>query len=197
MASVTVTAKSEPGRSRSATDRLPLTGSRLGRLILFMNIFGLVVLIGGALVLNELRRGLIEARLDSLKTHNLEDLYTNLEMIGAIERMLKYYMVASDAEAFIEDVRQQYWPESLRHRFSEFAVEGLVNDLAEEATTWDDWFEPEKRQDDRLKELEERIAELEAEREEADDSALKVDNYGRRYLYNRDKKMRMYVDPED
>ena len=70
MASATVTAKSEPGRSRSATDRLPLTGSRLGRLILFMNIFGLVVLIGGALVLNELRRGLIEARLDSLKTQS-------------------------------------------------------------------------------------------------------------------------------
>lgn len=70
MASATVTAKSEPGRSRSATDRLPLTGSRLGRLILLMNIFGLVVLIGGALVLNELRRGLIEARLDSLKTQS-------------------------------------------------------------------------------------------------------------------------------
>ena len=65
MASATDTAKSEPSRGRSATDRLPLTGSRLGRLILFMNIFGLVVLIGGALVLNELRRGLIEARLDS------------------------------------------------------------------------------------------------------------------------------------
>ena len=70
MASATDTAKSEPSRGRSATDRLPLTGSRLGRLILFMNIFGLVVLIGGALVLNELRRGLIEARLDSLKTQS-------------------------------------------------------------------------------------------------------------------------------
>jgi len=159
-----------------------------------------------AIFVERLREDLISLRaevqhmvrnLDSLKTHNLEDLYTNLEMIGAIERMLKYYMVASDAEAFIEEVREQYWPESLRHRFSEFAVEGLVNDLAEEATTWDDWFEPEKRQDVRLKELEERIAELEAEREEADGAALKVDNYGRRYLYNRDKKMRMYVDPED
>lgn len=70
MASDIDTERSEQGRSRSATDRLPLTGSRLGRLILFLNIFGLVVLIGGALVLNELRRGLIEARLDSLKTQS-------------------------------------------------------------------------------------------------------------------------------
>lgn len=159
-----------------------------------------------AIFVEKLREDLIGLRaevqhmvrnLDSLKTHNLEDLYTNLEMIGAIERMLKYYMVVSEAEAFIEKVREQYWPESLRHRFSEFAVEGLVNDLAEEATKWDDWFEPEENQDSRLKELEERIAELEAEREKVDGAALKVDNYGRRYLYNRDKKMRMYVDPED
>jgi len=42
--------------------------SRLGRLILFLNLAGVVVLIIGALVVNETRRGLIEARIDSLTT---------------------------------------------------------------------------------------------------------------------------------
>jgi two-component system sensor histidine kinase ChvG len=46
--------------------RLP--GSRLGRLIIFLNLLGLAILIGGALVLNELRRGLIIAKIDSLTT---------------------------------------------------------------------------------------------------------------------------------
>ena len=45
-----------------------LPGSRLGRLILALNLLGLAILIGGALVLNELRRGLIDARIDSLTT---------------------------------------------------------------------------------------------------------------------------------
>jgi two-component system sensor histidine kinase ChvG len=61
-----------PGGSNSyrsrARNRLPLAGSRLGRLILLLNLLGLLVLIVGALVLNEFRRGLIEARLDSLTT---------------------------------------------------------------------------------------------------------------------------------
>ncbi len=43
-------------------------GSRLGRLILGLNLIGLIVLIVGALVLNEFRRGLIVARIDSLST---------------------------------------------------------------------------------------------------------------------------------
>lgn len=41
-------------------------GSRLGRLIVGLNLVGLAVLISGALVLNEIRRGLVEARIDSL-----------------------------------------------------------------------------------------------------------------------------------
>jgi two-component system sensor histidine kinase ChvG len=45
-----------------------LPGSRLGRLIVALNVLGLAVLIVGALVLNELRRGLVEARVDSLTT---------------------------------------------------------------------------------------------------------------------------------
>jgi two-component system sensor histidine kinase ChvG len=43
-------------------------GSRLGRLIIGLNVLALAVLLGGALVLNELRSGLINARIDSLTT---------------------------------------------------------------------------------------------------------------------------------
>lgn len=66
MASATATAK--PDRA----ERLPggggLFGSRLGRLIIALNLLGLAILISGALVLNELRRGLVNARIDSLTT---------------------------------------------------------------------------------------------------------------------------------
>jgi two-component system sensor histidine kinase ChvG len=64
MASATDTANPEPGRRWWS--RPP--ASRLGRLILALNLLGLAVLIVGALVLNELRRGLVEARIDSLTT---------------------------------------------------------------------------------------------------------------------------------
>ena len=70
MASATDIAKPEraktpgPGSSR----RLRLPGTRLGRLIIALNVLGLAVLIAGALVLNELRRGLVNARIDSLTT---------------------------------------------------------------------------------------------------------------------------------
>lgn len=40
--------------------------SRLGRLIIGLNVLALVILIGGALALNEFRRGLVETRMDSL-----------------------------------------------------------------------------------------------------------------------------------
>jgi len=95
MASDTDTAKAEPGRRPSRFHWLPRTrlkalaaeaeaprtawkprpsrfgwlpGSRLGRTIIVLNVISLAVLIGGALVLNELRRGLVNARIDSLTT---------------------------------------------------------------------------------------------------------------------------------
>ncbi|ALL12059.1 ATP-binding protein [Caulobacter henricii] len=43
-------------------------GSRLGRLIIGLNIMALAILVIGALVLNELRSGLVNARIDSLTT---------------------------------------------------------------------------------------------------------------------------------
>jgi len=85
MALDTVTANPERARSRRGSSRAagrveaargearpkgrrgvwPL-GSRLGRLIIFLNLLSLAILIGGALILNELRQGLVTARVDSL-----------------------------------------------------------------------------------------------------------------------------------
>ena len=53
-----------PGKGR----RKLIPGSRLGGLIITLNLLGLAILIGGALVLNEMRRGLVNARIDSLTT---------------------------------------------------------------------------------------------------------------------------------
>ena len=44
-----------------------LPGSRLGQLVIALNLVGLVILIVGVLVLNEFRQGLVQARTDSLR----------------------------------------------------------------------------------------------------------------------------------
>jgi len=54
--------------TRPAQRRWRWPGSRLGRLIVALNFLGLAILIGGALVLNEARQGLISAKIDSLTT---------------------------------------------------------------------------------------------------------------------------------
>jgi len=64
MASVTATARSDRGL-RGARLSPP---SRIGRLIVILNLAGLAILVGGALLLNELRQGLVDARMDSLRT---------------------------------------------------------------------------------------------------------------------------------
>lgn len=80
MASATDTASPEPFEAqpprRVSRWRFWSRGSRLGRLIVGLNLIGLAVLISGALVLNEIRRGLVEARLDSLSLQG--------ELIGQI-----------------------------------------------------------------------------------------------------------------
>ena len=63
MASATATAK-----AKSKPLRRFWPGSRLGQLILVLNLLGLAVLISGLLILNELRRGLVQARIDGLVT---------------------------------------------------------------------------------------------------------------------------------
>src|SRR5471032_1503985 len=62
MASVTVTARSE----RARRPRAASPPSRIGRLIIVLNLAGLAILVGGALLLNELRQGLVTARQQSL-----------------------------------------------------------------------------------------------------------------------------------
>ncbi|HEY1926016.1 MAG TPA: ATP-binding protein [Caulobacteraceae bacterium] len=54
------------GRRRDARRGGWTLGSKLGRLIIVLNLLGLAVIIGGALILNELRQGLVIAGLDSL-----------------------------------------------------------------------------------------------------------------------------------
>ncbi|ATQ44405.1 stimulus-sensing domain-containing protein [Caulobacter mirabilis] len=66
MASDTATASPE---SEASPRRWFLPrGSRLGRLIIALNLLSLAILVGGALTLNEMRRGLVNARIDSLIT---------------------------------------------------------------------------------------------------------------------------------
>src|SRR6202012_5047206 len=67
MASDTATAKPERRAAGPSWLRW-LPGSSLGRLIVILNVLGLAILIAGALVLNELRQGLVNARIDSLTT---------------------------------------------------------------------------------------------------------------------------------
>jgi two-component system sensor histidine kinase ChvG len=62
MASATATEKPDRPRTRR---RAP---SRIGRLIVILNLIGLTVLIVGALLLNEWRQGLVNARIDSLRS---------------------------------------------------------------------------------------------------------------------------------
>lgn len=69
MASATDTAKAEPNAAQMRRPRPGLFrpgGSRLGTLILLLNLLSLLILLGGALVLNEWRRGLVEARQETL-----------------------------------------------------------------------------------------------------------------------------------
>ena len=64
MVSVTATARSE----RARRPRAGSPPSRIGRLIIVLNLAGLAILVGGALLLNELRQGLVTARIQSLST---------------------------------------------------------------------------------------------------------------------------------
>ncbi|MFN9927808.1 MAG: sensor N-terminal transmembrane domain-containing protein, partial [Phenylobacterium sp.] len=66
MASATGTGNPEARQPAGRPRRFP--GSRLGRLILGLNLLSLAIVVAGALVLNELRRGLVNARIDSLTT---------------------------------------------------------------------------------------------------------------------------------
>ena len=66
MATDTAKAESEEAREARPRSRFRPVGSRLGALILALNLLSLLILFVGALALNEWRRGLIEARQESL-----------------------------------------------------------------------------------------------------------------------------------
>lgn len=82
MASATDTAKPEAAKRRRRPKRW-LPGSRLGRRITALNLLALAILIVGALVLNELRRGLINARIDSLTTQG-ELMATIIDQVATV-----------------------------------------------------------------------------------------------------------------
>lgn len=75
MASDTATARRER--------RFWQPGSRLGRLIVGLNLLGLAILVVGALVFNEFRRSLVEARQDSLRVQG--ELIANVIAVGATQ----------------------------------------------------------------------------------------------------------------
>lgn len=75
------TVRPSPERRRRRGQWLP--GSRLGRLIVGLNLLGLAILVVGALVLNEFRRSLVEARADSLRTQG--ELIANVIAVGATQ----------------------------------------------------------------------------------------------------------------
>jgi two-component system sensor histidine kinase ChvG len=90
MVSDIATGRSEAGakdEGRRLRPRLGLGGSRLGRLIIGLNLLGLLVLIIGALVLNEFRKGLVDARIDSLSTQGelLADVIVRAATVGEPE----------------------------------------------------------------------------------------------------------------
>jgi len=62
------TAIASPDPEARARRRWWPQGSRLGRLIIALNLLSLAILVGGALTLNEMRRGLVNARIESLIT---------------------------------------------------------------------------------------------------------------------------------
>jgi len=112
MASATATARPERRLAKETVERRRwLPGSKLGRLIIALNLVGLAVLIVGALVLNEFRRGLIEARADSLRTEG--ELIAKVLVIGATRGDPA---PAMDAGAASDLLQALFIPTSLRVR---------------------------------------------------------------------------------
>ena len=78
----------------SALTMSRVPGSKLGRLIVALNLLGLAILISGALVLNELRRGLVNARIDSLSTQGelIADIINRAATVGEPEPEMEMEM---------------------------------------------------------------------------------------------------------
>jgi two-component system sensor histidine kinase ChvG len=98
MASVTATARSE----RARRPRAGSPPSRIGRLIIVLNLAGLAILVGGALLLNELRQGLVTARIESLRTEGqlIANVIEKNATVGDPEPLL----VADTASDFLDNL---------------------------------------------------------------------------------------------
>lgn len=132
MASDTATARPEP-RPVSRGPARVLPGSRVGRLIIALNLLGLAILIGGSLFLNEQRRGLIEGRRDSLTTQG--ELIANV-IAGAATQGSPNPMLEADRASDI--LQLLFIPKSQRARLFDnqgrmLADSYLVADVVETA----------------------------------------------------------------
>ncbi|HYD28650.1 HAMP domain-containing sensor histidine kinase [Brevundimonas sp.] len=125
MASATDTAKAEPDdRSDDDRPRRPrrFGGSRLGGFILALNLLSLLILFGGALVLNEWSRGLIEARQETLAAQaELLVQVLGEEEIGVTRGEPTPYL---DGPAASQWLRDNFIPEGQRARL--FDVDGVL-----------------------------------------------------------------------
>jgi two-component system sensor histidine kinase ChvG len=95
----TVTANPEAADAEPATSRRHFAwprGSRLGRLIITLNVLALAIVVVGALVLNELRSGLIAARIDSLTTQGelIANVIDQTATVGEPEPALDPYVAS-------------------------------------------------------------------------------------------------------
>jgi len=82
--------RAQPGHGRHGHGHVGVLGSRLGQTIVLLNLLGLAVLIGGALILNSTSRDLINARLDSLSLQGqlIANVIDQTATVGEPEPML-------------------------------------------------------------------------------------------------------------
>lgn len=104
--------------------RARLIGSRLGALILILNLLSLLILFGGALALNEWRRGLVEARQESLLSQ--AELLANV--LGELSITQGEPTPALDQIATAQWLRDTFIPEGQRARVYEGDLGAIVAD---------------------------------------------------------------------
>jgi two-component system sensor histidine kinase ChvG len=100
----------------------PIFFSRLTRLILLANLFGVAILTIGAFTLQEMRQGLVQARIASLRTQGV--LIANVLAEGATEEEPEPRLVADAARTIL---RTLYVPEDVRVRLFATNGEGVTD----------------------------------------------------------------------
>lgn len=134
-----------PPRRRSLKRLKPLVLSRLAALILTVNLVALAALVGGILAITENRRGLVEAKLDSLTAQAdiIRNVISETAVMGAPRpsmdariagAVLGRLYVPAETRAFIHDVDRQIVGDSYLSA-GRIRVEVLAPPY--EPTTWD------------------------------------------------------------